>query len=64
MLIKKLTITGELLEIVTLENLPAKDEMYWPCHYCGVTLVRVPRKFCCDSHRVTYCQKRIGVASN
>ncbi len=62
-LIQITTIRGELLKSVVVE-IQAQDETYWPCHYCGNVLVRVPRKFCCDSHRVTYCKKQIGTASN
>ena len=61
MLIQITTITGELVETITIEQVSTSERLiYWPCHYCGMKLVRAPRKFCCASHRVIYCQKRIG----
>lgn len=32
------------------------------CLYCGLKLVQPPRKFCCDSHKARYCEKKISLA--
>ena len=63
MLIQITTVTGDLVETITIERIPRPDVIiYSPCGYCG-ELVKAPRKFCCDSHRVMYCQKQIGSLS-
>lgn len=40
-------------------DVPANDTIiYRPCAYCDCgVLVKLPRKFCCESHRVMYCKK-------
>lgn len=64
MLIQITTITGELVETIKIERIPRRDVIvYSPCGYCG-ELVKAPRKFCCNSHRVLYCHHKIGTARN
>lgn len=60
-LIQITTVTGQLVKTITIEEIPRQDVIvYSPCGYCGVELVKAPRKFCCNAHRVAYCEKRIG----
>lgn len=64
MLIQITTVSGELVETIVIERIPRADVIvYSPCGICG-ELVKAPRKFCCHSHRVIYCQKGIGKAEN
>lgn len=62
MMIQITTLAGELVETIEIDRIRRQDVIvYSPCGYCG-ELVKAPRKFCCDSHKVSYCQKRIGTA--
>lgn len=61
MLIQITKATGEVVETITVERIPTQDVIvYWPCWYCGDELVKMPRKFCCNSHRVLYCVYKLG----
>ncbi len=56
------TWTGQLVKTIIIEEIPRPDVIiYAPCGYCG-ELVKAPRKFCCDAHRVYYFQKNIAAA--
>jgi len=61
MIVQVIDLHGTLIRSFNLApEIPCRDHItYRPCAYCGHELVRVPRKFCCASHKVTYYRKQI-----
>ena len=49
-------ITPAYTKTITVEEIPNDDVItYRPCFYCGKELVRAPRKYCSNSHKVLAC---------
>ena len=61
MLIRRTTIQGVVLSTIVVDVPSPRVLVLRPCFYCGKVEVIAPQKFCCDSHRVTYCKKRIAL---
>lgn len=57
------TLAGQLTKTIIIDEIPRADVIvYSPCRYCG-ELVKAPRKFCCNYHRVVYCEKKIAYSA-
>jgi hypothetical protein len=60
-IIRRTTCKGAVLATVFVDIPSPAVIVLRPCFYCEKVEVIAPQKFCCDSHRVSYCKKRLAM---
>ena len=60
MIIQVTTVKGVIVQTIPVDVATPMVLVLRPCFYCEKVLVKFPRKFCCASHKVCYCQKKIA----
>lgn len=63
MLTIRVMVPGTIVTYTVTEAADGEIDLR-PCLYCSKKLVQPPRKFCCDSHKARYCEKKIGQAAS